>query len=110
MNKLKTSKIEKALGADVVIDLKGHSISGPLSLLHLREKVENRLSSSGGRPTDSKWGLRRQIPFQRRYWHFLQDTSKFLRKEGEPASPGQLAAILLEDKINEIIEHKEQSL
>ena len=32
-----------------------------------------------------------------------------MRKEGEPASPGQLAAILLEDKINEIIAHKEQS-
>ena len=109
MNKLKTAKIAKTLGADVVIDLKEHSINGPLSLLHLREKLENRLSSSGGRPTDSRWGLRRQIPFQRRYWHFLQDTSKFLRKEGEPASPGQLAAILLEDKINEIIAHKEQS-
>ena len=40
---------------------------------------------------------------------FLQNTSKFLRNEGEPASPGQLAAILLEDKINEIIAHKEQS-
>ena len=107
MNKLKTANIAKTLGADVVINLQEHSITGPLTLLHLREKVENRLSSSGGRPTDSKWGIRRQVPFQEKYWHFLQDTSKYLRKEGEPASAGQLAAILLEDKINEIIAHKE---
>jgi len=49
-------KISDALGSNRVIPLDDLPRSqGPLDLLHLRAEIQDRLSFSGGRPTDPRW-------------------------------------------------------
>ena len=90
----KIDHIGKALGATRQLTLKTKA-AGPLHLLQLREEIDARLSSRGGRPSDPEWDLRRVIPLKKSSWDFLRETSEKLR-----VNPGQLAAILLERGID----------
>jgi hypothetical protein len=90
----KMDRVGKALGATRQFSLKTRA-SGPLELIQLREEIDARLTSRGGRPSDPEWNLRRVIPLKKASWDFLQETSGKLR-----VNPGQLAAILLERGID----------
>ena len=90
----KMDRIGKALGATRKLSLKTH-IAGPLDLLQLRAEIVARLKSTGGRPSDPEWELRRVIPLKKSSWYFLQKTSGKLR-----VNPSHLAAILLERGID----------
>ena len=57
----KMDRIGKALGATRQFSPKTRA-SGPLALVQLREEIDARLSSRGGRPSDPEWNLRRAIP------------------------------------------------
>jgi len=87
-------RIGKALGATRQLSSKTQ-IAGPLDLLQLQAEIEARLKSSGGRPSDPEWDLRRVIPLKKSSWDFLRKTSGKLR-----VNPSHLAATLLERGID----------
>jgi len=58
-----------------------------------------RLQSSGGRPTDKSWSLKRQIPFSPETWKMLNELAAGQEGGGRSMTPGQLAAFLIEDML-----------
>ena len=92
--------IAKALGANNVTPVGTADVHGPLGMLHIREEISRRLRSTGGRPTDPSWETRKLIPFKRETWDALTKQAESLGVKGRPVSPGQLAAIMLEDALN----------
>lgn len=97
--------IAKALGADRVVRLKGLPSQGPLDLLELRAEVQRRLRSTGGRPTDPEWDVRRLVPFRKEGWQELEHLAKRCAQEGQRVSPSQLAAVLIERSIENLKKH-----
>ena len=95
-NPLRPSRLKKALGAQAVIPLPGLPSQGPLDLLQLREELANRLRSTGGRPSDPEWDLRRVIPLKKERWDQLKGLAAELSGGGREVSASQLAAALLE--------------
>lgn len=93
---MNAERIAKALGADHVVALEGLPSQGPLDLLGLRAEVERRLRSTGGRPTDPDWNLRRLVPFRKEGWHELERLARKCERAGQRVSPSQLAALLIE--------------
>lgn len=99
----KIDRFGKTLGATRQFSLRT-KISGPLNLLQLREEIDFRLRSRGGRRSDPEWKLRRSIPFKEASWNFLREKSKEVG-----ADPGQLAAILLEREIESLKKEKPET-
>lgn len=89
-------RIAEALGAERIIPLERLPSQGPLDLLELRTEIRRRLRSTGGRPTDPNWDVRRLVPFRREGWQELERLAKACEKEGQHVSPSQLAALLIE--------------
>ena len=89
-------ELAKALGASAVIPLRGKAADpfGAAALLH---QVHHRLVSRGGRPSDPEATIRRLVPLKKRVWKQIQAKARDLsRRRGKSVSPGQLAAMLLE--------------
>jgi hypothetical protein len=95
-------RVKHALGAQRVIPLEGLPSQGPLDLLQMREEVGRRLRSSGGRPTDPEWALRRLVPFKQQGWQQLERLAKACSDQGQAVSPSQLAAILIERGLEDL--------
>ena len=93
-------KVAAALGSRRVERVPA-ATQGPLDLVHLRAFVQDRLKSSGGRPTDPDWTLSRQIPFQPERWQELTELAERLsREQDKSVSPGQLAAFFVEEGLS----------
>ena len=99
----KMDRVGKALRATRQLTLKTKA-AGPLNLRQLRQEIDARLSSRGGRPSDPEWKLRRSIPFKEDSWNFLREKGKEVG-----ADPGQLAAILLEREIESLKKEKPET-
>lgn len=95
-------RVAKALGAERSIPLDGLPSQGPLDLLQLRAELERRLRSSGGRPTDPAWSVRRLIPFKEEGWRELEQLAARCRLGGQSVSPSQLAALLIERGLRDL--------
>ncbi|NJL27288.1 MAG: hypothetical protein HC897_05035 [Thermoanaerobaculia bacterium] len=95
-------RVAKALGADRSIPLAGLPSQGPLDLLQLRAELGRRLRSSGGRPTDPAWSVRRLIPFKEDLWRELEQLAARCRLGGQSVSPSQLAALLIERGLRDL--------
>lgn len=105
MNKANENLIQdlaNQLGGDKVIPLRNSKSKGPLELLQLREDLE-RLTSSGGRPTSPEWEIKRLVPFTEDNWEKLKELTKKLQKEGYSGSPSQLAALLIERGLSNMV-------
>ncbi len=89
-------RVASALGAQRSVPLDGLPSQGPLDLLQLRTELGRRLRSTGGRPTDPDWSLRRVIPFKKLGWQELEQLAARCSEEGQTVSPSQLAALLIE--------------
>ena len=89
-------RIAAALGASRRAPLSGQSAQGALGLLGLRAEVERRVRSSGGRPPDPPWTVRRMVPFRSDGWTEREPFAARLTASGLSASPAQLPAILIE--------------
>lgn len=63
------------------------------------EQRRRTLSSSGGRPTNPNWTLKRQIPFSKETWKELEERAQACSGTGQKVGPGQLAAFLLEESV-----------
>ncbi len=102
MKKNDKAKLAEALGASRVVDVGQKSIGGPLDMLALREEFSHRLQSSGGRPTDPSWKVSRQVPFKEESWERLQHIASEVGASGRRVGPAQVAALLLENSLEEI--------
>jgi hypothetical protein len=100
-------QLKEALGAQDVISLRGLPSQGPLDLLQLRHELAARLRSSGGRPSDPEWDLRRVIPLKQDRWDQLKKLAFDLSGGGREVSASQVAAVLLE-KALESLETRER--
>jgi hypothetical protein len=107
---MKSDRIADALGASHTIELPPRPAQGPLGLLQLRAEVACRLQSSGGRPTDPDWSLRRVVPFKPAKWAELVDLAGRLSQHGRTVSPAQLAALLIEQGLAHIDVNDEKLL
>jgi hypothetical protein len=89
-------ELAKALGASMIIPLRGKA-DGPAGAASLLHQVHHRLVSRGGRPSDPEATIRRLVPLRKSVWKQIQAKAKDLsRRRGRSVSPGQLAAVLLE--------------
>ena len=95
-------RVAKALGAQRPLPLDGLPSQGPLDLLQLRAELSRRLRSTGGRPTDPEWSLRRIIPFKEKGWRDLERLAVRCSQEGQAVSPSQLAALLIERGLRDL--------
>jgi len=104
---MQKTKLAQALGANRVHPLNIKARQGPLGLLALREEITSRLLSTGGRPTDSTWTLRRGIPFKRATWERLANTAREMSTQKRKVTAAQLAASLVERAVEtELVGHK----
>lgn len=111
MRKEDKAKIPEALGASRVVEVDRKKIGGPLDLLALREEFNQRLRSSGGRPTDPAWTVSRQVPFKEDSWNRLQDLASEVGASGRRVGPAQVAALLIENGLDEVDEaHWQEAL
>lgn len=97
--KLTPEEISKALGASVMIDLKERHGRGPLGWLEMLHLVQDRLVSSGGRPSDPLWDTKRLVPFKRQTWERLTEQAQAMSAHGRKVGPAQLAAFLIEERL-----------
>ncbi len=95
-------RIRRALGAQRVVPLEGLPSQGPLDLLQLGAELQERLRSSGGRPTDPEWTVRRVIPLKKKGWSDLERLAENCSHQGQRVSPSQLAALLIERGLEEL--------
>ncbi|MEM6454781.1 MAG: hypothetical protein AAF772_06770 [Acidobacteriota bacterium] len=96
------ARIAQALGAQRTVALDGLPSQGPLDWLQLRAELGKRLRSSGGRPTDPHWTVRRVIPFKEEGWRDLERLAARCSREGQTVSPSQLAALLIERGLRDL--------
>lgn len=98
--------VGKALGASHSFKVENRS-RGPVGASALAREVQERLVSTGGRPSDSAPTLRRLVPIRKSVWEDLQRRADVLRASGQKVGPGQLAAILLERGLADL-DHNEK--
>lgn len=98
--KMSPAENSKALGASVMIDLKDQSDGGPLGWLKILHLVQERLVSRGGRPSDPHWDTKRLVPFRRQTWKRLMAEAAMISAHGRKVGPAQLAAILIEQRLD----------
>src|ERR1700690_2298822 len=96
------ARLAEGLGASRVVEVDQGKIGGPLDMLALREEFNERLQSSGGRPTDPSWKVSRQVPFKEESWSRLQDIASEVGGSGRRVGPAQVAALLIENSLEEL--------
>jgi hypothetical protein len=74
----------------------------PSGILELQHDLRDRLVSAGGRPSDPAPTIRRLVTIRKQVWKELQRHAALLSKLGQPVSPGQLAAMLLEKSLSRL--------
>ena len=99
------SKFGEALGASRSFKVATEP-HGPFGVAALAREVQDRLVSTGGRPSDTAPTIRRLVTVRKAVWQDLQRRAARLSASGRSVSPGQLAAILLEKGLKELQETK----
>ncbi len=93
-----------ALGGDVVIP--NLDRSGALSATEILatrswfDRRRHQLASSGGRPTNPSWTLKRQVPLAPATWSTLKSLAASWSDSERRLGPGQVAAFLLEEAVS----------
>jgi hypothetical protein len=97
------SKIGAALGASRSFKIMAEP-HGPFGVAALAREVQDRLVSTGGRPSDKAPTIRRLVTIRKAVWQDLQRRAARVSGWGRRVSPAQLAAILLEKGLNDLEE------
>ena len=92
-------KIARAIGATSTKRVSDRTLGTPLSWLYLAHELKSRFVSSGGRPSDPNWDIRRTVPFRREVWEHLTSEAKAMCREGIKVGPAQLAAVIIENSV-----------
>jgi hypothetical protein len=75
---------------------------GAAGILALQRELRGRFVSSGGRPSDAAQTIRRLVTVRTQVWKDVQRHASLLSRIGQPVSPGQLAALLLEKSVSHL--------
>ncbi len=102
--------IARELGSDHQMVADVASPFAPDALLSLAHRFDQRLRSTGGRPTDPDWTLSRRIPLKSETWEALREIAGTLAEHGTTVGPGQVASLLLEDQVAQLKELDQASL
>jgi len=90
--------IAKALGAgEIVSREKGHG--APISLRALRQELESRVRSTGGRPALEGATKVQKIPLKPEDWARLKELADQLSRQGVSATAGQVASVMVHSQL-----------
>lgn len=103
LNEKKQKAIAEALGSNRTFSVKKLNLGSPLSWLNLAHEIKGRLISTGGRPSDPYWDIKRLVPFRKKVWDYLSYESKIMSNKERKVGPAQLAAIIIENSLNQPI-------
>jgi hypothetical protein len=99
---IEPSEISHSLGATA--DDKAISrVGSPFSLWALRSRLLSDLVSTGGRPGRKEAVARKKIPMTESEWALLDEITRVLNMRGVKASAGQVAGILLNQSMTEVL-------
>ncbi len=94
---------KKALGGEVVVSGIEHpralNLTEVLATRSWFDRRRRELTSSGGRPTNPRWTMKRQVPLAPETWQLLCDLAEKWSQPGSKVGPGQVAAFLLEESV-----------
>jgi len=95
-------EVSRALGADA--DNKGPAHRGsPFAFWALRSRLLSDVVSTGGRPGRKEAVTRKKVPMTEAEWKLLDEITRILNVRGVKATPGQVAGILLNQSITEVL-------
>lgn len=77
----------------------GLGVGEVLAWRHWFKSRQRHLRSSGGRPTNPNWTMKRQVPFSPETWRDLETRAEICSDKGKRIGPGQLAAFLIEEAV-----------
>lgn len=90
--------IAKALGADDVASRE--TVHGaPISLHALRQELETRVRSTGGRPALEGATKIQKIPLKPEDWSRLEELAARLSRQGVSATAGQVASVMVHNQL-----------
>jgi len=107
--KKKEISFSKAIGSSEVIPLTSGKSRGPLDWVALTKTIQDCLESSGGRPTNPNWEMRRQIPFTTATWAALARKAAFMSTAERKVGPAQLSAFIIEEALESFILEERES-
>jgi hypothetical protein len=95
---------EIALALGAIADGTAQSRGGsPFSFWALRSKLLSDVVSTGGRPGRKEAVARKKIPMTDAEWDLLDEITRILNMRGVKASAGQVAGILLNQSMTEVL-------
>lgn len=97
MARLSKAKVGALLGAKRREPVKTPFYYVPPFLDELRTGLQERLASSGGRPTVREWQVVRKTRFSKQTWQYLARLADQWSKGGATVSPSQIAARIVEE-------------
>lgn len=96
MARLSKKRVRTLLDAKHSDPVKTPFYYAPPFLDEVREYLQERLASSGGRPTVSEWGIIRKTRYSKKTWGYLSKLAAKWSKSGVSISPSQVAARIVE--------------
>lgn len=94
------AEVADALGAESVASRR--SGGSPFSVQALRTRLMTDLVSCGGRPGRREAAIRK-IPLTDTEWELLDDIAALIRSKGINTTPGQVAGVLLNQSMAEVL-------
>ena len=93
--------IAKALGADEIVS-RENVHGSPISLHALRQELENRIRSTGGRPALEGATKIQKIPLKPEDWSRLEELADELSRQGVSATAGQVASVMVHSQLERL--------
>jgi hypothetical protein len=97
MARLSKARVGTLLGAKRREPVRTPLYYVPPFLDELRASLQERLASSGGRPTVQEWQIVRKTRFSKQTWQYLARLADQWSKGGATVSPSQVAARIVEE-------------
>ena len=98
--KFSRERIGRILGAKHREAVQVPSYYAPQFLDQVREQLQRRLASKGGRPSVAEWNVVRKTRYSKKTWGDLQHMAAVWSKGGTSVSPAQVAARIVEQFVN----------
>ena len=96
MAKLSKKRVGALLKAKHSESVKTPFYYAPPFLDEVRRDLQDRLTSSGGRPTVPEWEIVRKTRYSKKTWDYLNKLATKWSKAGVSVSPSQVAARIVE--------------
>ena len=100
LDRVDPMELPRALGAERFAS--GNATGSPFSMLALRSRLISDIVSTGGRPARREASLRK-IPVTDAEWTALDEVAGLLRQQGVKATPGQVAGLLVNQSLAEVL-------